>query len=172
MFSSLERLQGLTVRDVMTREVLTLRDDQNMAEAAAALAERSVSGAPVVDRLGKCVGMLSAGDFVRYLARRAGTAAKEGAAPAQAARNAPPGEPWLDMEPFCHRVRASMSWGVQTIPADAPLVEAARRMSAAHVHRLPVLDREGRPVGMITSLDVACALLHAVEEAQQAEWAG
>jgi CBS domain-containing protein len=170
MFSSLERLQGLTVRDVMARDVLTLRDDQNMAEAAATLAERSISGAPVVDASGKCVGMLSAGDFVRYLARRAGTAPSEGGAQRQGHPSA--GEPWLEMEPFCHRVRANMSWGVQTIPADAPLVEAARRMSAAHVHRLPVLDRDGRPIGMITSLDVSCALLHAVEEAQQAQWAG
>jgi CBS domain-containing protein len=55
----------LTAGDLMTRDVLTIHQDTLMRDAARLLHEAQVSGAPVVDEHGTCVGVLSATDFVR-----------------------------------------------------------------------------------------------------------
>ena len=57
-----------------------------------------------------------------------------------------------------------MTTAVQSITADDPMTEAARRMCAAHVHRLPVLDHNARVIGLVTTLDIVAALLGAIEE--------
>jgi CBS domain-containing protein len=54
-----------TAGDLMTADVLVIHQDTLMREAACLLHEAQVSGAPVVDDHGTCVGVLSASDFVR-----------------------------------------------------------------------------------------------------------
>ena len=60
------RLQSLTVADVMTRRVTAIPGCARMQEAARILAEADASGAPVVDAAGRCIGVLSATDFLKY----------------------------------------------------------------------------------------------------------
>ncbi len=55
----------LVARDLMTREVLTLRADQTIQEAARDLLERQIQGAPVVDLQGSLVGVISVTDLAR-----------------------------------------------------------------------------------------------------------
>jgi predicted transcriptional regulator len=57
-----------------------------------------------------------------------------------------------------------MSALVQTVGPDRPLTEAARLMCHNHIHRLLVLDAQGRPTGVVTALDIVAALINAVEE--------
>ena len=64
MNSAIERLLSLRVTDIMTRRVVTVSPDQKMSEAARLLIEKRVTGAPVVDAEGKCVGILSATDYL------------------------------------------------------------------------------------------------------------
>jgi len=52
------------VRDVMTTDVLTLRPSDTFEQAARALAERGVGGAPVVDDDGVVVGLLEDDDLI------------------------------------------------------------------------------------------------------------
>ena len=61
-------------------------------------------------------------------------------------------------------VRSNMTAAVQSISADDWLTTAARRMCAAHVHRLPVIDAKGHVVGMVSSLDIVAAMVGAIEE--------
>ena len=62
--------------DVMTRPVLTVRADDYVEQAAALLANNTVTAAPVLDREGGLVGIVSEGDLMRrpeaYLKRRLG----------------------------------------------------------------------------------------------------
>lgn len=160
---ALDRLRSLRVRDVMNRHVVCVSATQAMNLAAAAFVAHGISGAPVVDEQGRCVGVISAADFVC----REGAAEKDGTAAAGPAvvRREPHG-PWEIQEVRPDRVSAHMSPAVQSVAAEAPLVEAARIMCAQHVHRLPVLDAQGRPEGMVTSLDVVAAVVQAVDERQ------
>jgi CBS domain-containing protein len=51
-----------------------------------------------------------------------------------------------------------MTADVVTAATDTPLPEVARMMVDAHIHRVPVLDEHGRPVGVVTSTDVLAAV--------------
>ena len=61
-------------------------------------------------------------------------------------------------------VSGYMSTGVQSIAAESALLDAARQMCRAHLHRLPVVDGQGHVLGMVSSLDIASALVGAMEE--------
>jgi CBS domain-containing protein len=146
MKQAMERLESLTVRDVMNHHVVTIASNRLMVEAAQLLQEREISGLPVVDEQGRCVGVLSVADFVRCTT---GLSASDSS---QA------------------KVAQHMSSAVQTIHADRRLLEAAEIMGAQHIHRIPVLDDDQRPIGIITSMDVVCSLLNAVDEERQSQY--
>ena len=61
-----EPLAHLTAEDVMQREVITIPHDLPLREAARLLSREQIGGAPVVDGAGRCIGVLSATDFVRW----------------------------------------------------------------------------------------------------------
>jgi CBS domain-containing protein len=166
MVATLDRLRSLRVADVMSREVVVIQAHQTMEEAARVLGEHQISGAPVIDEHGKCVGILSAGDFVSR-ARAAGRLVSTVAACEKALAREAPGGPWQIADVFDDRVVARLTPAVQTVTPQAALGEAARMMCAQHVHRLPVLDSWGRPVGMITATDIVAALVQVVDEADQ-----
>ena len=60
----------LTAGGLMSREVETIRDDMPLRDAASWLTGQDLHGAPVVDAAGRCVGVLSATDLVRWVAGR------------------------------------------------------------------------------------------------------
>ena len=148
------RLDSLRVADIMQQPVITLSVHSTMAEAARVLCEQDVSGAPVVDEWGRCIGVLSARDFTR---RDQEQPCGEG----MAAR----GEEFsLSQDEFrgpmqIHyvpedSVERYMSASTQTIEANASLREAARYMTEGHVDRLIVVDDASQPVGVVSTHDL------------------
>ena len=63
---SASRLFTLTAADLMSREVITLHGGDPLNQAAQLFAKEQISGAPVVDNEGRCVGLLSLADLVRW----------------------------------------------------------------------------------------------------------
>ena len=61
-------------------------------------------------------------------------------------------------------IERNMTRNVQPVTSDATLIEAVRIMCAAHVHRVPMLDASNGPIGMVSSLDIVAAMVHAIEE--------
>lgn len=57
--------EKLTVSDAMTRSILTIGQELPAYEAAERLLLHGVSGAPVIDDDGRCVGVFSLSDFAR-----------------------------------------------------------------------------------------------------------
>jgi CBS domain-containing protein len=64
-------LQALTAADLMNPDVIRLPEGMPLRDAARLLLQNQVSGAPVVDAQGKCVGVFSAIDFLRLSQIRA-----------------------------------------------------------------------------------------------------
>jgi CBS-domain-containing membrane protein len=62
-----------------------------------------------------------------------------------------------------------MTSAVQSIRASAAVIDAARIMCNAHLHRLPVLDDTGRPIGIVSSLDLVSAMMNAMDEQRLAK---
>jgi CBS-domain-containing membrane protein len=56
----------LTASDVMSRDVVRFPEDMPLPEAAQILVQKQLSGAPVVDAWGRCVGVLSLADFASH----------------------------------------------------------------------------------------------------------
>jgi CBS domain-containing protein len=161
MNSALERLFSLQVRDVMRHDVVVLSPDQTMAAAANKLLEHEISGTPVVNDTGVCVGLVSAKDFVRREARRDALESLSSPATGHAARcQGAACANFGDDE----RVQDYMTRGVRWVDAKHSLVDAARLMCEGHVHRLVVLDRHEHVAGMISSLDIVSAIVGVVEE--------
>jgi CBS-domain-containing membrane protein len=163
------RLSTLRVADVMNREVVSVPNSLSMDEAAQRLAAHDVTSAPVVDDQGRCVGMLSAADFLRRDCR--GHESTAGGALSGSEH----GVARLAFEPLtiervddCN-VHRHMSSAVQSIRAGAAVIDAGRMMCNAHLHRLPVLDDTGRPIGIVSSLDLVSAMMNAMDEQRLAE---
>ena len=144
MNSAIERLLSLRVADFMCRNVVTVSGAATMEGAAESFLRHKVSGAPVVDEKGHCAGVLSAMDFVRREVQ---------SRPRRMANG-----------DVFELVGTYMNRPVISIDAEATLIDAARAMCGKHVHRLPVLDARGQVVGVISSLDLVAAVVHAIEE--------
>ena len=54
----------LSVKDIMTKDVITVSPEMEIAHAARLLLEKSINGVPVVDGTGKLVGILCQSDLV------------------------------------------------------------------------------------------------------------
>jgi CBS-domain-containing membrane protein len=139
----------LTAADVMTRDVVSIPTKLSVRGAAHRLLRAQISGAPVVDPDGRCVGVLSAIDLMRWV--------EEGPPPPPAA-GASPWQLGALADVPVQTVADHMTADLVTATPDMSLGELARRMLDARVHRMVVLDEEGRPVGIITSTDLLAVL--------------
>lgn len=122
--------------DLMTRPVWTLRADDTLEHAVALLSGRHITAAPVLDRVGDLVGILSEGDLLRAH---------------HLTETGPPDSP--------DRTRATvvadvMSRDVVVMPADAELSEIAEAMLYHRVHSVPILDGASEVAGMICRHDL------------------
>jgi predicted transcriptional regulator len=158
--SAKNNLAALLVKDVMTHEVVTVAVNNTMSEAADVFFEHQITGAPVVDELGHCVGMLSATDFVHSKAEELDGRNQMGNL---LCSRHPSGLHRIN-EVRHDLVKSHMSYAIQSMDQDAPLLTAARCMCLEHVHRLLVIDTNGAPVGILTSLELVAAMISAVED--------
>lgn len=134
------------VGDVMTADVVFVREDVGFKELVDLLAQRGISAVPVVDKADRVVGLVSEADLLHKV---------EFAGESMAARL---------FERRRHRVAREKAGGddagelmtspAVTTTADATVVEAARLMEANQVKRLPVVDVEGRLVGIVSRRDL------------------
>jgi CBS-domain-containing membrane protein len=163
MNSAIERLLKLRVADVMARNVVQVPAHETMDKTAELLNQHDITGAPVVDELGRCVGVISGSDFVVRERARNG-AGRPAVGHEQVLVQDAPGRPYHIEDIASDLVSQHMSAEVQEVAAEATLMDAARLMCGEHIHRVVVLDRDRRPVGLVSSLDVVAAVLHAIEE--------
>ena len=159
MNSTVERIVSIKVFDAMTESVVSVNSSWTMAQAANLLRKYGVSGAPVIDDFGHCVGVISGSDFVRNKA-----AEWYDYPPTHVLSKRPVTGAYYCEEVLNDLVANHMSPAVQTINQTATLLQAARCLCGEHIHRLVVIDNTGTPVGILSSLDVVAAFVATVEE--------
>jgi CBS-domain-containing membrane protein len=155
-------LPALTAADVMSRDVMAIPQRTSLRAAAHQLVQAHVSGAPVIDERGRCVGVLSTTDLARFL---------DGCSPAARAPAAPRCfcSDWQVIDPEGlppDPVSRYMTANPVTATPGTRLGELARLMVQAHVHRVIVADDGGRPVGIVSSTDVLTAVARSLEGAK------
>jgi CBS domain-containing protein len=142
--------------DVMTTDVITVDPDTAVQDVAKLLAERGISGAPVVDRSGRLVGIVSEGDLLHR--------AEIGTAHRHRERRR---SWWLDhfaseaardyVKSHGRTVKDIMTPSVVSVSEDTDLAEVAALLEARRIKRVPVL-RDGKIVGIISRANLVRAL--------------
>jgi CBS domain-containing protein len=138
------------VRDVMTTDVARVRPDATYDHIVDLLVARGVSGLPVTDQDGRLVGIVTEADLVT----------REAYGPGRRR----PYDVWLDnlrnRPPAWVRKTAAttaadlMTRTVVTTSPDADLPSTARRLLESGCRRLPVIDADGRLVGIVSRRDL------------------
>ncbi len=169
MENAIDRVRTLRVADVMNKNVVQVSANQTMAEVAAVFAKHNISAAPVADDQGRCVGILSATDFLKRNCSAATEAQTVGEFDSDGHKlEQPTGDQPMHIVPVAEDKASSyMTQGIQSIAPDASMAKAAMMMCAEHIHRLPAIDENGRVVGMISTMDIVAAMLNAMEESDQ-----
>ena len=155
-----ERILSLRVSDVMASEPVTVDASASMADVSQLFASQGLHSAPVVDPSGRCIGIITSSDFVK----RNEVYSVANGQPHEIARH----EAGIEVEPRSYDyVSQCMTQGVQGVMPSTALIAAARIMTDAHLHVLPVIENN-LPVGILSNLDVVAALVNAFEEARNA----
>jgi len=116
-----------TVKDLMTKNVITIDANKTVIEAAALMSQNDVGDLVIMENNAP-VGIVTERDFVRrVLAEGKSTNTK---------------------------VSEVMSTPLRVIDQEAPIKEAARRMVNKRIRRLPVI-KDNKIVGIITATDFA-----------------
>jgi CBS-domain-containing membrane protein len=147
------------VEDVMTTKVSTVRLDTPYKVIAAQLHEHRVDAVPVVNDNECVLGVVSAADLLAKVALD-GNSGQEGLFALRHHRE-------LQQ---AHALTAAdlMTSPAVTVGPCTSVRHAARRMSERHVKRLPVVDPDGRLLGIISRSDVLAVFRCPDESVRQA----
>jgi len=168
----------------MKRNVLTVRDNASVIEVARFLRDNGINGAPVMDDVGKVIGIVSQSDMIKltkisataYRDQERETGKYDGTTPSK-----PPGLLQTFLSPL-YMAR----WGAQAARLDRdeeesdllrtktaadimtkPVITAGQHdsirkvvetMTGRGINRVPVVDERGELVGMITRADIVEAM--------------
>lgn len=134
------------VCDVMTREVVVARPATTFRELVRMIEDHHLHALPVVDELGRVIGMVTEGDLlireelteghVRTPLQRRGRARLTGTTAGEI-----------------------MSSPVMTISPSQTLAQAARLFRRRHIGRMPVVEDDGRLIGVVTRMDLLTVFL-------------
>jgi len=122
-----------TIESYMTSDLLCFSPDDDIVHAMRVLLEKRFSGAPVVDRDGRLVGVVSKKDCLAIIYNTA------------------------YHQDWGGQVGQYMSRKIEHIEARATILEAAERFLNSHFRRFPVL-RDGQLVGQVSRSDILRAI--------------
>jgi CBS domain-containing protein len=121
-------MMAQVVRDIMTKEIVTIDEGETALEAARIMSERRISSLIVV-KDGVPMGIITERDFVKKVCAK-------------------------QLEASAIKVGALMSKIRTVADPDTPIQVAVQRMANKGIRRLPIIH-EGKVVGIITVTDLA-----------------
>jgi CBS domain-containing protein len=149
---ALERLsRAVTAAEIMTTEVVTVAPDTPVAEVAAAMGRRGVSGVPVVDAENKVVGVISEKDFLTRMG-------------VQDAKN------FMSLVANCLKTKSCVGLPMEaalaadimnspavTVAPATPVRDIATLLTKNSINRVAVTDPDGRLLGLVSRADIVRA---------------
>jgi len=135
-----ELVYELKIEQVMTRKVVTVSPGDSMRELKEVMRVNRISGTPVL-RDGELVGIVSIEDLIKA----------------------------LELGETDASVGEKMIADVQTVFSDESVIQAVNKFARLAFGRLPVVDRQGKLVGILTQGDIVRGLLGQLEVSYHAE---
>ena len=157
----------MNAKDVMVRDVITVKPGDSVVEAAQLLVKNDISALPVVDDEGWVVGIISEADLMRR--EEIGTEHRrpwwvEAMMPATTLANE-------FAKSHGKRVAELMSQHIVSASEDTPLAEIAALLERNRIKRVPII-KDGKLVGIVSRANIIQALAsskRAPDAEQQAE---
>ena len=152
----------LRVSDVLSKNVVTVSADDTLQTALELMAENRVTALPVIDGQGRCTGILSASDIVD-ITRSINEDMHDVGGGDEASYQ------WLrdnlaEHDMARRLVNEFMTDNVATVTGERSLPDAAAEMLRSRVHRLPVVDKQGKLLGIISTMDILTAFVEGTPE--------
>ncbi len=147
----------LKVKDIMTKDIITVTPDTEVVKAAKILLEKRINGLPVVDDSGKLVGILCQSDLIaqqKSIPIPSLFTLLDGFMPLTIMKR-------IDKEVekiAAIMVEQAMTPKPVTVDPDTDIEDVARLMVDKNYHTLPVLDG-GKVVGIVGKEDILKTLL-------------
>lgn len=152
------KLAAAVVRDVMTRGVVAAHENAPFKEIVAALVRNRVSAVPVIDAQRRVVGMVSESDLITRIARGSSVPPRSHRRESRAASS---------KKAHACTARELMTAPAVTTRAHTTILEAARKAAHARVRHLPVADKDGILIGIVTRADLLRVFLRDDDEIKQ-----
>lgn len=141
------------VKEIMTKDVITVSEEFNVENCARLLSENNISGLPVVDEDGKVAGMVTEGDLIRRAADLKGPSYLE--ILGGIIYFDTPKEVLDNLRKSMGRlVRDVMTRDVETVNENKTVEEAATVLVEKKLKRLPVVSDDGKLVGIVSRKDI------------------
>lgn len=140
--SYVRSLNGLSCADIMSSPVVSITCGTTIAMAAATLKRHGIKALPVVDDRGFVAGIVTQADIARNMAA--------GRLRARATFI----ERWLARPGSALTVASIMTTHVSTVSVTTSIAKLVPMFAAYGHHHIPVLDAQGKLVGMITQADL------------------
>jgi len=147
----------IKAKDIMTTEIITLRPETEIAQAARLLLEKRINGAPVVNEAGKLVGILCQSDLIaqqKSIPIPSLFTLLDGYIPLTSSKR-------MDKEVAkiaATKVSEAMTLNPVAVDPDTGIEKVAALMVEKNYHTLPVVDA-GELVGILGKEDVLKTLI-------------
>ncbi|MBS7649183.1 CBS domain-containing protein, partial [Candidatus Bathyarchaeota archaeon] len=119
------RGRELRVGDIMSRNVVTAKPNDNIRDVAAKLIEKGIDHLPVVDEVGKLIGIVTSWDLAKAIAQDK------------------------------RRLEEIMTRRVVTAFENESIDVVVRRMAQHNISGVPVIDKLNHVIGVLTTDDIS-----------------
>jgi len=140
--------QSKKASDIMTRDVVSVEKSTPLKLVARLMAEKGVSGVPVIDKDGLVAGVISEKDF---LSRMGG---KDTFSFMGVVATCLKGKGCVALSIREKRAEDIMASPAVTVAEDASLSDIANLITERKINRVPVVDRAGKLLGIVTREDI------------------
>jgi CBS domain-containing protein len=141
----------MLVQDVMTKEIISVQKYESILHVADILAEKNISGLPVVDKGNRVIGIITQADILSVVGIRKEHTLKD-------LLKHMLGEP-LPEKKIGDIVADIMASPAVTIKPTANIAEAAQLLDEKRIRRLPVVDEKNVLIGLISRADILKAVI-------------
>jgi CBS domain-containing protein len=146
-------MNSQTAADIMTRPVDVIGIGMDLLQTAMLLAEKRISGAPVVDSDGRIVGVVSEKDFLSIMG--VGKPVSFMQIVAHCLNN----KGCMTAVVNNHAIRDIMTTPAITAGPQITVGSISTLFIDRQINRLPIVDAGGRPIGIVTRTDLVHANL-------------
>jgi CBS domain-containing protein len=142
------------ISQVMTADVHCVTADVSVEALTALFVAKNIGAAPVVDRDGSPIGMVSKTDLIRDQYERGDTTEQPSLRLQSRDLEIELGE-GFHLERIARATVGEIMMPIAfTLEEHAPLGDAAALMATEGIHHLPVVSSDGKVVGMLSALDI------------------